>query len=78
MAKHWYPVIDYVSCISCGSCTDKCTHGVYDTEKAPSAHVIFPDGCVDQCHGCGNLCPSGSITYNGDATGWVPPNQQRV
>lgn len=76
MAKQWYPVIDYGSCVSCGSCTEKCTHGVYDSEKAPAAHVIYPDGCVDQCHGCGNLCPSGSITYRGDETGWVPPNRQ--
>lgn len=22
-----------------------------------------------------NLCPNGSITYLGDATGWVPPNR---
>lgn len=58
MAKQWYPVIDYDSCISCGICTEKCSHDVYDTQKAPSAHVIYPDGCVDQCHGCGNLCPS--------------------
>lgn len=76
MAKQWYPVIDFSYCISCGSCTDKCTHGVYDTAKAPAAHVIYPDGCVDHCHGCGNLCPTGAITYSGDDTAWVPPNRQ--
>jgi ferredoxin len=28
----------------------------------------------DHCHGCGDLCPLGAITYVGDDTGWVPPN----
>ena len=74
MAKNWYPVIDYDSCVSCGSCTAKCTHDVYDKKKAPAAHVVYQEGCVDQCHGCGNLCPNGSITYFGDETGWVSPN----
>jgi glutaredoxin len=29
---------------------------------------------VDHCHGCGNRCPAGAITYVGDDTGWTPPN----
>ena len=74
MAKTWYPVIDYTLCAECGSCVKKCTHGVYDTAKAPSPVVTNPDGCVDQCHGCGALCPTGAITYVGDNTGWTPPN----
>ncbi len=74
MAKLWYPVIDYLKCEECGSCLKKCTHGVYDQSKAPSPVVINPDGCIDHCHGCGNLCPQGAITYVGDDTGWNPPN----
>lgn len=74
MAKNWYPVIDYLLCESCGKCTEKCTHGVYDEEKAPEPVVIFTEGCVDHCHGCGNLCPVGAITYVGEDTDWQPPN----
>lgn len=74
MAKTWYPVIDYTLCAECGSCVKKCTHGVYDSAKAPSPVVMNPDGCVDHCHGCGALCPTGAITYVGDNTGWTPPN----
>lgn len=66
MAKNWYPVINYDNCIECGSCTAKCMHGVYDKSKAPTPVVVFPEGCVQGCHGCGNLCPAEAITYFGD------------
>jgi NAD-dependent dihydropyrimidine dehydrogenase PreA subunit len=78
MARKWYPVVDYLECIECGSCIAKCSHGVYDKAKAPSPLVISPDGCVDHCHGCGALCPTGAITYVGEDTGWTPPNGQKT
>jgi NAD-dependent dihydropyrimidine dehydrogenase PreA subunit len=77
MAKNWYPVIDYVECEECGTCILNCSHGVYSKEKAPTPVVIHTEGCVDHCHGCGNRCPKGAITYVGDDTGWIPPNGNR-
>ena len=74
MAKTWYPVIDYTVCAECGSCVAKCTHGVYNRAKAPVPVVTMPEACVDHCHGCGNICPSGAITYLGEDTGWMPPH----
>ena len=74
MAKTWYPVIDYSVCTECGTCVLKCPHDVYDTKKAPTPVVTKPESCVDHCHGCGNRCPVGAITYVGDDTGWTPPN----
>ena len=74
MAKKWYPVIDYLTCVECGTCVVKCPHGVYDTAKAPSPVVKKPEACIDHCHGCGNRCPVGAITYVGEDTGWTPPN----
>jgi len=74
MAKTWYPVIDYIACVECGTCVAKCPHGVYDTAKALSPVVKNPYECVAHCHGCGNRCPVGAITYVGDGTGWTPPN----
>lgn len=69
MSKKWYPVIDYVNCIECGTCTDKCKHGVYDQVKAPTPVVVYPEGCIEGCHGCGSLCPQSAITYVGDTAG---------
>ena len=74
MAKMWYPVIDILECAECGTCVGKCPHGVYDKEKAPVPVFFHPENCIDHCHGCGNLCPHGAITYVGDDTGWKPPH----
>jgi len=78
MAKTWYPVIDYLTCTDCGTCVVKCPHGVYDTAKAPSPVVKKPEACVDHCHGCGNRCPVGAITYVGEDTGWTPQNGEQT
>ena len=77
MAKAWYPVIDYVICTECGTCVAKCSHGVYDIQKKPSPVVVNPEACIDHCHGCGNRCPVGAITYVGEDTGWTPPNSSQ-
>ena len=73
MAKNWYPVIDITAYAECGKCVEKCGHGVYDKAKTPVPVVVYPEGCVDHCHGCGNLCPNGAITYVGEDTDWTPP-----
>ncbi len=78
MAKTWYPVVDYAACTECGACIAKCPHGVYDKTKAPTPVVKKPMFCVDHCHGCGNRCPVGAITYAGDNTGWKPPNRVKT
>lgn len=64
MSKTWYPVIDYMKCISCGMCIDKCKFGVYDTTQHPKPKVINGENCIHKCHGCGNLCPMKAIMYS--------------
>jgi NAD-dependent dihydropyrimidine dehydrogenase PreA subunit len=66
MSRQWYPVIDYAKCTDCGACVDMCAHGVYDKLKTPSPVVVYPEGCVQGCKGCGNNCPSDAIQYVGD------------
>lgn len=65
MSKAWYPVINYETCIECGKCIRMCRHGVYDKTSTPPK-VIYPEGCIEGCHGCGNRCPTHSIEYVGD------------
>lgn len=78
MAKLWYPVVDIQECMECGTCVRKCPHGVFDKDKAPIPVIIYPENCIDHCHGCGNQCPEGAITYVGDDTGWRPPHGRIV
>ncbi len=78
MAKTWYPVIDDSICSKCGACITKCTHGVYDAQKAPVPDVANGNACIDHCHGCGNLCPTGALRYFGEDTGWIPPRGQSL
>lgn len=73
MATTWYPVINDSICTACGTCVLKCSHGVYDAKRALTPVVVFPEFCIERCHGCGNRCPVGAITYFGDDTGWTPP-----
>ncbi len=76
MAKNWYPVVNETLCVQCGRCVNLCTknkHFVYETDQPTKPTVTAPENCVDHCHGCGNLCPQGAITYFGDDTGWTPP-----
>lgn len=73
MAQKWYPVIDILTCIECGTCVNFCSHSVYDKQNAPTPLVVYPVDCVDHCHGCGNKCPVGAISYVGDDTGWIAP-----
>lgn len=75
MSKTWYPVLNYEVCTECGSCFNKCSHGVFKMEGNRPV-VVNPEGCVQGCHGCGNLCPIGSIEYVGDTTGWVALGKQ--
>jgi len=76
MSKNWYPVINVETCIECGKCIKQCSHGVYDKNSPLKPIVVHTKGCIDKCHGCGSLCPTGSITYFGDNSGWTPPNQK--
>lgn len=72
MSNNWYPIIDYRKCTECGICIENCGNGVYDLKKAPTPDIIFGEGCYEGCHGCGNLCPVGAITYIGENTDWKP------
>ena len=55
MSKDWYHAVEHSLCEECGAYVEKCSHGVYDKEKAPSPKVVLPKGCVYSCHGCGDF-----------------------
>ena len=66
MAKKWYPVIGILTCLECGTCVGKCTHGVYDKNKAPVPVVMNPDNCFLTIKPRGD--PASIISYIGDCS----------
>ena len=63
---HWNPTIDYDKCISCGTCAEYCTLGVFDVveehgKKKPI--VKYPNNCVVFCTGCQEQCSVEAITF---------------
>lgn len=67
MSKTWYPELNYDKCVECKACFNKCKKGVYKMEGSKPV-VVNEEGCVQGCHGCGNLCPEGAIKYIGEET----------
>lgn len=65
MSEEWYPVINHELCTDCGACIEKCKNGVFD-KNIVHPTVIYPDGCVTNCRGCQELCPSSALSYFGD------------
>jgi NAD-dependent dihydropyrimidine dehydrogenase PreA subunit len=63
MSEKWYPVINYEKCTECGNCVEMCAHGVYNKTKAPRPVVIYPEGCIEGCTGCGSKCKNNAIEY---------------
>jgi NAD-dependent dihydropyrimidine dehydrogenase PreA subunit len=78
MTKDWYPIIDLRTCTECGRCIEKCALGVYDRNSPQTPIIICRECCKDGCHACGDFCRSGSISYFGDETGWVPHFKKEV
>jgi arsenate reductase len=66
MSKTWYPVIDYGKCTACMICNDMCNHGVFRPGGNGKPEVVYGNGCIHGCRGCGRKCPAGAIHYFGD------------
>jgi len=58
----WRPSVDDEACIGCQLCYITCGRAVYEMHDGV-AEAVDPMNCVVGCTTCGNICPTGAITF---------------
>ncbi len=58
----WRPTVDPEACIGCQLCYVTCGRGVYDMVDGVAVEAD-PMSCAVGCTTCGNICPTGAITF---------------
>jgi NAD-dependent dihydropyrimidine dehydrogenase PreA subunit len=58
----WRPTVDPEACIGCQLCFVTCGRAVYEMADGVAVSVD-PMNCAVGCSTCGNICPTGAITF---------------
>jgi NAD-dependent dihydropyrimidine dehydrogenase PreA subunit len=58
----WFPNVDEDACIGCQLCYITCGRAVYEIHDG-IADPVDPMSCMVGCSTCGNICPTGAITF---------------
>lgn len=58
----WRPTVDPEACIGCQLCYVTCGRAVYEMDDGVAVPVD-PMNCAVGCSTCGNICPTGAITF---------------
>lgn len=58
----WKPTVDAEACIGCQLCYVTCGRGVYEMQDTVAVPVAAME-CIVGCSTCGNVCPTGAITF---------------
>jgi NAD-dependent dihydropyrimidine dehydrogenase PreA subunit len=58
----WLPRVDAEACIGCQLCYVTCGRAVYEIEDGVAV-AVDPMSCAVGCSTCGNICPTGAITF---------------
>ena len=58
----WKPAVDAEACIGCQLCYVTCGRGVYEIRDSVAVPVAAME-CVVGCSTCGNVCPTGAISF---------------
>ena len=58
----WFPTVDAEACIGCQLCYVTCGRGVYEMREGAAVAAEAME-CVVGCSTCGNICPTGAISF---------------
>lgn len=73
----WRPTVDEDACIGCQLCFVTCGRGVYEMEQGVAV-AVEPMECAVGCSTCGNICPTGAITFPSLDAVWKLERERRI
>lgn len=73
----WYPTVDPDSCIGCQLCYVTCGRAVFEMHDGV-AEPVDAMNCAVGCTTCGNICPTGSITFPSLDAVWKLERERQI
>jgi NAD-dependent dihydropyrimidine dehydrogenase PreA subunit len=73
----WVPSVDEDACIGCQLCYITCGRSVYEMRDGV-ADAVDPMNCVVGCSTCGNICPTGAITFPPMESIWQLERERQI
>ena len=73
----WFPTVDAEACIGCQLCYVTCGRGVYEMREGAAVATEAME-CVVGCSTCGNICPTGAISFPKLDTIWKLERERQI
>lgn len=73
----WKPSVDSEACIGCQLCFVTCGRGVFEIRDSVAVPVAAME-CVVGCSTCGNVCPTGAITFPALDLVWKVERERQI
>jgi NAD-dependent dihydropyrimidine dehydrogenase PreA subunit len=73
----WLPTVDADACIGCQLCYITCGRAVYEMRDGVAVAVAAME-CVVGCSTCGNVCPTGAITFPNLDSVWKIEREHQI
>lgn len=73
----WKPTVDAEACIGCQLCYVTCGRGVYEMQDGVAVPVAAME-CVVGCSTCGNVCPTGAISFPALDLVWKVERERQI
>lgn len=73
----WMPTVDAEACIGCQLCYVTCGRSVYEMHEQ-HAEAVAPMECAVGCATCGNICPTGAISFPSLESVWKMEREWQI
>lgn len=73
----WLPTVDAEACIGCQLCYVTCGRGVYEMHDGVAVAVSAME-CMVGCSTCGNVCPTGAISFPNMDMIWKMERERQI